>query len=336
MDYDIDSYEFKYICEIKPEVDLKGDFLEFSPQYLYNNQDNIPLNRYGKGPFCKFKITNEYKGRAGVYIIKINGEVKYIGECEDLSDRYNIGYGQISPRNCFIGGQPTNCKINAYILNSVKSGAIVQLLFYETQDRFNVERILIEKYNPEWNSTKGKYINSDKMKRPMDKLKENIMNSEGKYYALEQYLDGIDSSSITLSFEDIERIIGESLPSSARTYVAWWANNSKGHSHANAWLNIGAKVERVKLGGFVVFSKLNEKVKDTNQRIIKIGKKYRHFKGKEYLVLHLAKHSETIEDLVVYQALYGERGIWVRPLDMFVEQVEVNGKFVNRFEEVED
>ncbi|MDU1507393.1 MAG: DUF1653 domain-containing protein [Clostridium butyricum] len=67
-----------------------------------------------------------------------------------------------------------------------------------------------------------------------------------------------------------------------------------------------------------------------------IGKKYRHFKGNEYLVLHLAKHSETLEDLVVYQALYGERGIWVRPLSMFTEKVEVNGGVFNRFDEIED
>ena len=70
-------------------------------------------------------------------------------------------------------------------------------------------------------------------------------------------------------------------------------------------------------------------------REIKIGKRYKHFKGKDYLVLHVAKHSETLEDMVVYQALYGERGIWVRPLSMFLEQVEVNGKMVNRFQEIE-
>lgn len=68
--------------------------------------------------------------------------------------------------------------------------------------------------------------------------------------------------------------------------------------------------------------------------MIKVGQKYKHFKGNEYLVLHLAKHSETEEDMVVYQALYGERGIWVRPLRMFEEKVEVNGKIVNRFEEI--
>lgn len=70
-----------------------------------------------------------------------------------------------------------------------------------------------------------------------------------------------------------------------------------------------------------------------NNRELKINKKYRHFKGNEYLLLYTAKHSETLEDLVVYQALYGERGIWVRPLSMFLEKVEVNGKLVNRFEE---
>lgn len=71
-----------------------------------------------------------------------------------------------------------------------------------------------------------------------------------------------------------------------------------------------------------------------NKRQIKLGKKYKHFKGKEYLVLHIAKHSETLEDMVVYQALYGERGIWVRPLNMFLGKKDIGNKFVNRFEEV--
>jgi len=72
-----------------------------------------------------------------------------------------------------------------------------------------------------------------------------------------------------------------------------------------------------------------------NQREIKPGKKYRHFKGNAYLVLHLATHSETMEPMVVYQALYGDYGIWVRPREMFLEQVEVSGNMINRFEEAE-
>lgn len=58
---------------------------------------------------------------------------------------------------------------------------------------------------------------------------------------------------------------------------------------------------------------------------------YRHYKGQPYRVLGTARHSETMEPLVVYQALYGEFGLWVRPAAMFVEQVEVQGLPVPRF-----
>lgn len=61
---------------------------------------------------------------------------------------------------------------------------------------------------------------------------------------------------------------------------------------------------------------------------------YRHYKGNEYRVLGLARHSETLEPLVVYQALYGERGTWVRPAGMFGETVEVAGRRVPRFTRV--
>lgn len=71
-----------------------------------------------------------------------------------------------------------------------------------------------------------------------------------------------------------------------------------------------------------------------NERKIKVGGKYRHFKGKEYLVLYLAKHSETLEDMVVYEALYGDKKVWVRPLDMFLGKKEVDGKEIYRFEEI--
>ena len=59
--------------------------------------------------------------------------------------------------------------------------------------------------------------------------------------------------------------------------------------------------------------------------------RYRHYKGGEYEVLGIATHSETEESLVVYRPLYGERGLWVRPLAMFVESVERDGEEVARF-----
>lgn len=68
---------------------------------------------------------------------------------------------------------------------------------------------------------------------------------------------------------------------------------------------------------------------------IKLGK-YRHFKGNEYEVIGLAKHSETLEEFVVYRALYGERGLWVRPKEMFLENIERDGKVFKRFEYIGD
>lgn len=70
------------------------------------------------------------------------------------------------------------------------------------------------------------------------------------------------------------------------------------------------------------------------------GKVVKHFKGKLYLVLDVAKHSETMEELVVYKALYGEFGIFVRPLDMFLSKVDTE-KYPNytqkyRFQEISE
>ena len=58
---------------------------------------------------------------------------------------------------------------------------------------------------------------------------------------------------------------------------------------------------------------------------------YQHYKGPKYRVFNVARHSETEEEVVFYQALYGDYGFWVRPLSMFVETVEVDGEQVPRF-----
>ena len=68
---------------------------------------------------------------------------------------------------------------------------------------------------------------------------------------------------------------------------------------------------------------------------IKPGK-YRHFKGGEYEVLGTAKHSESLEEMVVYRALYGEGGLWVRPAHMWNETVERDGKVFPRFRYIGD
>jgi hypothetical protein len=59
--------------------------------------------------------------------------------------------------------------------------------------------------------------------------------------------------------------------------------------------------------------------------------RYRHYKGQEYEVLGVARHSETEEEFVVYRALYGDFGLWVRPLAMFEELVDIDGRLIPRF-----
>ena len=67
-----------------------------------------------------------------------------------------------------------------------------------------------------------------------------------------------------------------------------------------------------------------------------IGGVYEHYKGKKYCVVGVAKHSETVEDMVVYRQLYGEHGLWVRPKNMFLENVEVEGQEVPRFRLIQE
>ncbi len=69
--------------------------------------------------------------------------------------------------------------------------------------------------------------------------------------------------------------------------------------------------------------------------MLKLGK-YRHYKGKEYEVIGIARHSETLEELVIYRALYGDCALWSRPLNMFLEDVEIEGVKIPRFKYVGD
>lgn len=68
---------------------------------------------------------------------------------------------------------------------------------------------------------------------------------------------------------------------------------------------------------------------------VKLGR-YRHYKGSEYEVIGIAKHSETLEEFIVYRALYGDHALWVRPKKMFTETVTIDGKEMPRFAYIGD
>ncbi len=146
------SYDFVYIQDINPILDESGKIQEYSPQENYSKKDSFELNKHGSGTFCKFSIHSKWSGVAGVYAFFIDDILVYIGQAADFAQRFNMGYGNISPKNCFIGGQSTNCKINKMVLDSIKSGHTVSVYFHRTHDYNKTERELIKYYKPQYNT----------------------------------------------------------------------------------------------------------------------------------------------------------------------------------------
>ncbi|HEY8893145.1 MAG TPA: hypothetical protein VIM70_23235 [Clostridium sp.] len=113
------------------------------------------LNLYGDQLYCKFKMEKTSLAKCkGLYMYKHNEQIKYIGRVKgnfDFYQRINAGYANISPKNCYIDGQATNCHINA-IINRVRS----QVKFFimplkDDEEICFLERKLIEEHKPEWN-----------------------------------------------------------------------------------------------------------------------------------------------------------------------------------------
>lgn len=131
----IAGYSFRYISTIRPEHDGKGMIRTFMPQPRYKNLEGLPLHKHGSGPFCHFSI-----------------EGCPSSEGINLSSRFNVGYGRISPRNCYLKGQATNCKINHLILETAKRGDEVEVWFFLTMTRKSMESELKAALNPPWNA----------------------------------------------------------------------------------------------------------------------------------------------------------------------------------------
>ena len=148
------GYTFHFVQELEPDRDEAGKIRRFIPWILYEKKDEVPLNKYGKGPFCKFSLDSKsYNGISGIYAIFDTQGLLYIGQAADLGQRFNAGYGNISPRNCYVGGQNTNCKINNLILNKYLEGERVFLYFHKTKNLDAVEKTLIKRYKPPYNGS---------------------------------------------------------------------------------------------------------------------------------------------------------------------------------------
>jgi len=150
---------FRSLGEIQVERRKNGEFYEYFPQSRYKKSDTMPLHKYGEGPFCKFRIAKGI-AKPGLYVVTVDDQPTYVGECENADKRWGSnGYGNISPRNPFVGGQSTNCRINAMILHQAKAGRIIKLWFCESDEskrgRLDIETSLIEAIKPDWNLAKN-------------------------------------------------------------------------------------------------------------------------------------------------------------------------------------
>ena len=142
--------DFEHVCDIEPARDTDGSVRQFMPQDRYQNERNLPLNRYGAGPFCKFQIPKRFQA-GGVYVLTIDDEIRYVGECANLSSRFNAGYGNISPKNCYKGGQETNCRLNNLIYRAAQARERISLWFFQTTAYKSVEASLRTALNANWN-----------------------------------------------------------------------------------------------------------------------------------------------------------------------------------------
>lgn len=157
------EYDFEYVQDLEPVLNRDGTIKEFSPQEKYTKKEQSTLNKYGEGTFCKFSIHPKWSGVSGVYAFFIDDNLVYIGQALDFLQRFNSGYGNISARCCFVGGQSTNCKINKVVMNSVKEGKTVSIYFHITNNYHHAEKELIQYYNPKYNTALRSDTNEDKV-----------------------------------------------------------------------------------------------------------------------------------------------------------------------------
>ena len=145
--------DFAWVTEVELDAGPDGRPLEFMPQKDYAKAEEKPLNRHGRGPFCRFSVPG-LPECPGLYAVTVDRRLAYVGiATKSLRQRWgSSGYAEIHPVNCYRGGQSTNCKSNHAILLAVLEGQIVELWIRRDGDPRPLEARLIRELDPPWNS----------------------------------------------------------------------------------------------------------------------------------------------------------------------------------------
>ena len=122
------------------------------PSQRYDNVRKLRLNKHGEGPFVFLRLAT-LPAEQGVYaVVASDGQVLYIGQTADtIRNRWQMGYATIQPRNCFEGGQSTNCRVNNLIYRAINEGRHLELYIIVTPEFDAIERELIARFQPPWN-----------------------------------------------------------------------------------------------------------------------------------------------------------------------------------------
>lgn len=143
------GHKFWRVGDIQIRRTANGDIEE----YVHDLPPGTRRNRYASGPFCRLGVPAAPRA-SGVYAVLVDSHVRYVGQCQDLAQRFGPrGYGEIHPRNCHHDGQTTNCKVNARILEAAKGGLSAVVWFHPTENPGAFEAELIRSLAPSWNGT---------------------------------------------------------------------------------------------------------------------------------------------------------------------------------------
>lgn len=155
LDAGNETFRFHSMGYIEPLKTENGLIVVDKPQRRYRNLKGLDYNKHcdADTEFTEFRVEGLPSSK-GVYVWLIDNEkeLSYIGEGVNLRKRFSsTGYGKISPRNCFVGGQSTNCKMNHEVLEKWNEGKCFHLYILETERHKGIEKKLIMKYHPELN-----------------------------------------------------------------------------------------------------------------------------------------------------------------------------------------
>lgn len=138
-------------------VNKNGEICLYSPQRRYKKKNGSLLNGLTQDTsFCRF-LRMELPKTSGVYLwVDDEDEIIYIGETKNLYNRFNDGYGRISPRNCYKDGQYTNIKMNMAALAEYENNRAITIYYFETGSHKDIEKHLLCCINTKFNTKNNK------------------------------------------------------------------------------------------------------------------------------------------------------------------------------------